>query len=136
MTDPAAAAARHVIALLAPGAPVGHANPELADWDGVIAPDRSGRWHGTDDVRVRWTAGTGGTGGTLAGSRPGWHDANAVAVKGQCPGCGRPARYVSAGSQYGRAGGWHHDARADDDACQAGKAAGEGTAPGDRGPGQ
>lgn len=52
------------IARLAPGTVVAHANPELADWEGVIDPDRRGQWWRYDgDVRVRWTAGTDGNGG-------------------------------------------------------------------------
>jgi len=119
--------AREVIAMLASGAVVGHANRELADWEGVVEADRRGQWRGADDVRVRWTAGTDGKGGPLAGSKPGWVAATSITVKGQCPDCARPAHYVSAGNQHDRTGGWHHDARLGRDTCWAGKAAVEAT---------
>jgi hypothetical protein len=128
--------AREVIAMLGPGAVVGHANRELADWEGIVEADRKGHWRGADDVRVRWTAGTDGWGGTLAGSKPGWVAATSVTVRGQCPDCTRPAHYISAGNQHDRTGGWYHDALVDRDTCWAGKAAVEagrvtGTAPED-----
>jgi hypothetical protein len=137
---PAAGYVPQVI-VLGPGVAVGHANPRLADWAGVIEADSSGQWHGTDDqwpgpddVRVRWTDGTSARRGPLACSQPGWHASASITVKGQCPGCGRAAHYIAAGNQHGRAEGWHHDARIDADTCWAGKAAFEATLPG-HGPG-
>lgn len=125
--------AREAIARLAPGTAVGHANRELAGWEGVIEPDGRGQWWRYDgDVRVRWTAGTDGNGGPLAGGKPGWIGAAAVTIKGQCPDCARPAHYISAGNPYDRAEGWHHDQRADADTCWAGKAAFEAGRAGQR----
>jgi hypothetical protein len=37
------------------------------------------------DVRVRWTAGTGGNGGLLADGKRGWIEVVSVTIKGQCP---------------------------------------------------
>jgi hypothetical protein len=79
--------------MLAPGAAVGHANPEL-DWEGVIEADHRDRWAGTDEVRVRWTAGIDGNDVPLAGSEPGWVAATAVRIT-SCP-ASSPARRTEA----------------------------------------
>jgi hypothetical protein len=54
--------ARAAIAQLAPGTIVGQAHPELADWIGVVKPNRRGRLVDLGRyVRVRWTAGQAAT---------------------------------------------------------------------------
>ncbi len=115
--------AREAIARLAAGTAVGHANPELADWEGTVTPNRNGRMVDLGRyVRVIWHTGTGGDGQPLS-PEPGWTDATALTLKGECPGCARPAHFVSAGNDWDRAGGWRHDERVDAYTCWAGKAA-------------
>jgi hypothetical protein len=104
---------RDAIRRLAPGVTVGHANPDLADWEGTVTPTRAGRM--TDlgrDVRVAWHAGLGGDGQPLT-AKPGWMDATALTLKGECPVHAVPAHFVFAGNGWGRAGGWHHDTEVD-----------------------
>jgi hypothetical protein len=100
--------------LAAAGTVVGHANPELAGWEGTVTPARrTGRM--TDlgrDVRVVWHAGLGGDGQPLT-TEPGWVDATALTLKGECPDHAVPAHFVFAGNGWGRAGGWHHDTEVD-----------------------
>jgi hypothetical protein len=117
---------RAAIERLQPGTVVGHANPELAAWEGVIKADRHGRWwtmRWNGDVRVKWTAGIDGNGTQLADHNPSWIEATAVTIKGQCPACARPAHFVFAGGGEQRSEGWYHDAQVDRDTCWVGKAA-------------
>jgi len=117
--------AREAIARLAPGAIVGHANRQLADWAGVIEANRKDQWWTLEfggDVRVRWTAGLDGYGNPLAGKSADMIAATAVTLKGECPDCGRPAHYIFAGNDFDRTEGWCHDSRHDAGTCWAGKA--------------
>lgn len=117
---------REVLAKLAPGTGVGHANPELADWAGTVTPNRRGRlWDLGQFVHVAWHAGT--VDGEVAPVVKCWIDATALTVKGECPDCARPAHYIFAGNDWDRTEGWHHDSRIDRDTCWVGKAAFEAT---------
>jgi hypothetical protein len=97
-----------------PGTRVRHANPALADWEGVIEPGPGHRWQNAAgrpdaEVRVRWTAGTGLDGQPLAGTEPAWTARRALACLGQCPACEQPAWYVPPDSPWNQPAGWHHD---------------------------
>lgn len=115
------------VQMLEAGFWVGHANPELADWEGVITADGRGRWRQGSDVRVMWHKGT--TGGTHpypgVGGRPatGWIEATSLTLQGSCPDCARPAHYVYAGNPFDRTEGWYHDGTHDRLTCWVGKAA-------------
>jgi hypothetical protein len=70
------------------GMTVGHANPDLSDWEGRIQANRQHRWRktegdGTVFLRVAWYAGH-----TDAGARPcpGWVDSRALRVLFSPPG--------------------------------------------------
>ena len=114
--------------MLTPDTTVGHANPQLADWEGTVMPTLRGSKHyarkfGTTlHVRVAWHAGTGGTGHALP-SEPQWVEAGALTLAGVCPDCGRPTHYIFPGNPYDRSEGWHHDHQIDLGTCWAGKAA-------------
>lgn len=120
---------------LAVGTIVGHANPELADWEGIITPNRRGDWHrrrweDLPEVWVKWTAGTDGNGGPMADGKPGWFPIDALTVKGECPDCKRPAHYVlRADAQWNRSEGWAHDVKRHALTCWAGKATFEASHP-------
>ena len=111
-----------MIAKLQPRTVVGHANPELSDWEGIITPDRRDNWVASapcTDIRVKWHAGRDGRGDLMRGI--GWVEASALTIKGKCPDCARPAHY-NFPSDWHDVEGWYHDARIDSDTCWAGKA--------------
>src|ERR1700761_7730672 len=115
------AGARKAIRQLTAGMTVGHVNPELASWEGVITADDRGQWwtmRRGGDVRVHWTAGTDGRGQPMAGSTD-WIDATALTIKGECPSCGRPAHRVLPGPAYHPDPGWNHDQLTDAYRCWA-----------------
>jgi hypothetical protein len=115
---------------LRPGTPVGHVNPELADWAGTVATNGAGHWarRETGDVWVIWRRGNvparDGNAGLPAS---GWISASAVTIEGICPGCHRPAHRVLPGEglEDDRTPGWYHDSPHDRDTCWAGKAEAE-----------
>src|ERR1017187_6132646 len=119
---------------LTPGTVVGHANRQLADWEGVVTANRNSQHYTLRygcDVRVAWHKGMDGEGKPLADSKPGFIEAAALTLKGECPDCARPAHYLFAGNGFDRGEGWHHNSRVDADTCWCGKAAYEaGRTPG------
>ena len=114
---------REAISRLAPGVHVGHANPELADWAGIVTVNSRGNWflrRFGGDVYVTWNAGTVPSGKLPV---PGFIEATALTIAGECPDCARPAHLLFAGNAWQRSEGWHHDSPADSRTCWAGKAA-------------
>jgi hypothetical protein len=114
-------ATRRAARRLVPGTVVGHANPQLADWEGTVvamtgrgcfAGQHARRLGTITDVRVQWHAGSAdGDGRTPLAGCAGWIEATALTLKGDCEWCGRPGWYVFAGSSWGRSEGWYHDGR-------------------------